>query len=80
MSDPGKYRTREEVQETRENRDPIERIRALLLSKKYLTEEKIKDIDKKAREDVAKAAELAREKDMPHNLELYKDVYRDLDI
>ena len=47
MSDPGKYRTREEVQETRENRDPIERIRALLLSKKYITEEKIKELDKK---------------------------------
>ena len=49
MSDPGKYRTREEVQETRENRDPIERVRALLISKKYLTEEKIEDIDKKVR-------------------------------
>ena len=49
MSDPGKYRTREEVQETRENRDPIERVRALLISKKYLTEENIKDIDKKER-------------------------------
>ena len=36
MSDPGKYRTREEVQETRENRDPIERIRALLLQMKYI--------------------------------------------
>ena len=48
--------------------------------KKYLTEDKVKDIDKKAREDVAKAAELAKEKDMPHNLELYKDVYRDLEI
>ena len=80
MSDPGKYRTREEVQETRENRDPIERVRALLISKKYLTEENIKDIDKKAKENVAKAAELAREKEMPDNSELYEDVYRDLDI
>ena len=80
MSDPGKYRTREEVQETRENRDPIERVRALLISKKYLTEENIKDIDKKAKENVAKAAELAREKEMPDNSELYKDVYRDLEI
>ena len=44
MSDPGKYRTREEVQETRENRDPIERIRALLLTRKYITEEKCKGI------------------------------------
>ena len=75
MSDPGKYRTREEVQETRENRDPIERVRALLISKKYLTEENIKDIDKKAKENVAKAAELAREKEMPDNSELYEDVY-----
>ena len=49
MSDPGKYRTREEVQETRENRDPIERVRSLLISKKYLTEEKIKELDKKIR-------------------------------
>ncbi len=80
MSDPGKYRTREEVQETRENRDPIERVRALLISKKYLTEENIKDIDKKAKENVAKAAELAREKEMPDNSELYKDIYRDLEI
>ena len=62
MSDPGKYRTREEVQETRENRDPIERIRALLLSKKYITEDEIKELDKKIRNDVASAAELAREK------------------
>ena len=58
------------VQETRENRDPIERIRALLLVKKYLTEEKIKELDKIIRNEVAEAAELAREKEMPKASEL----------
>ena len=72
MSDPGKYRTREEVQETRENRDPIERIRALLLSKKYITEEQIKKLDSKIRNDVAEAADLAREKELPNKINYYK--------
>ena len=79
MSDPGKYRTREEVQETRENRDPIERIRALLLSKKYITEDKVKDLDKRIREEVTEAAELAREKNLPDNEDLYRDIYKELD-
>ena len=79
MSDPGKYRTREEIQETRENRDPIERIRALLISKKYLTEEHIKDLDKKVREEVAKAAELSQRKECLLKVQnLYEDVYKDL--
>ena len=63
MSDPGKYRSREEVQETRENRDPIERIRALILKMKYLSEDEIKALDKKIREKVAEAADIAREKE-----------------
>ena len=77
MSDPGKYRTREEVQETRENRDPIERIRALLLLRKYITEEKIKELDKKIRNEVSDAAELARKETLPNNQDLYKDVYKE---
>ena len=77
MSDPGKYRTREEVQETRENRDPIERIRKLLLSRKYITEEKIKDLDKKIRNEVSDAAEKAREEAFPDKKELYEDIYKD---
>ena len=72
-------KTREEVQETRENRDPIERIRALLLSKKYITEDKVKDLDKRIREEVAGAADLAREKKLPDNEDLYRDVYKELD-
>ncbi len=75
MSDPGKYRTREEVQETRENRDPIERIRALLLQMKYISEEQIKALDKEIRDTVVKAADLARDKDYPNDNELYQDIY-----
>ena len=77
MSDPGKYRTREEVQETRENRDPIERIRALLLSRKYITEEKVKELDKKIRNEVSEAAELARKETLPDKEGLYEDIYKD---
>ncbi len=77
MSDPGKYRTREEVQETRENRDPIERIRALLLSRKYITEEKVKELDKKIRNEVSEAAELARKETLPDKEDLYEDIYKD---
>tara|TARA_B100000676_G_C17508874_1_gene546877 strand:- start:365 stop:601 length:237 start_codon:yes stop_codon:yes gene_type:complete len=75
MSDPGKYRTREEVQETRENRDPIERVRALLLLKKYISEEEVKEIDKEIREKVSKAADIAREMSNPDHTELYTDIY-----
>ena len=77
MSDPGKYRSREEVQETRENRDPIERIRALILKMKYLSEDEIKDLDKKIREKVAEAADIAREKEKPDDRELYNDIYKE---
>ena len=75
MSDPGKYRTREEVQETRENRDPIERVRALLLLKKYLTEEEVKELDKKIREEVTDAVNIARDISNPDSNELYQDIY-----
>ena len=76
MSDPGNIEL-EEVQETRENRDPIERIRALLLVKKYITEEKIKELDKKIRNEVSEAAELARKETLPDKKDLYEDIYKD---
>ena len=77
MSDPGKYRTREEIQETRENRDPIERVRALLLYKKYISEEEIKKIDANIKEEVSEAAEEARLIDLPDETELFEDVFED---
>ena len=77
MSDPGKYRTREEIQETRENRDPIERVRALLLYKKYISEEEIKKIDANIKEEVSEAAEEARLIDLPDETELFEDVFKE---
>ena len=46
MSDPAKYGTREEVQKMREERDPIEQVRNLLLASKYATEDDLKAVDK----------------------------------
>ena len=77
MSDPGKYRTREEIQETRENRDPIEQVRALLLYKKYISEEEIKKIDANIKEEVSEAAEEARLIDLPDETELFEDVFKE---
>ena len=77
MSDPGKYRTREEIQETRENRDPIERIRALLLQMKYFNEDEIKALDKEVRDKVSEAAELAKDEAYPSDSELYKDIFKE---
>mgnify|MGYP003297383385 CR=1 FL=1 len=62
MSDPGKYRTREEVQETRENRDPIERIRSIILAKNFFTEAELSNWDKEIRTEVSEAAEEATKK------------------
>ena len=45
MSDPGKYRTRQEIQETRENRDPIERVRTFLIDNNFCSEDELKSMD-----------------------------------
>ena len=78
MSDPGKYRTRQEIQETRENRDPIERIRALLLQLKYMNQDEIKAIDIDTREKVASAADIARNNSLPDKDDLFLDIYKEL--
>jgi pyruvate dehydrogenase E1 component alpha subunit len=73
MSDPAKYRSREEVQDMRENHDPIEAAKQDLL-KRGLSEERIKDIDKKIRAVVAEAADFAENSPVPDVAELYTDV------
>src|SRR5687768_16097783 len=73
MSDPAKYRTREEVQGVRDTSDPIEGAKALLL-KMGVDDDKLKDIDKRIRAQVAEAADFAESSPEPQAGELYTDV------
>ncbi|TLP56495.1 pyruvate dehydrogenase (acetyl-transferring) E1 component subunit alpha [Parasedimentitalea maritima] len=75
MSDPAKYRTREEVQKMREERDPIEQVRAMLLENKYATEDDLKAIDKEIKEVVNQSADFARTSPEPALEELWTDIY-----
>ncbi|HEX3811132.1 MAG TPA: pyruvate dehydrogenase (acetyl-transferring) E1 component subunit alpha [Rhizomicrobium sp.] len=74
MSDPAKYRTREEVQEVREKRDPIEHYGHRLIESGVITEADIKQMDKDIRQIVNTAAEFATESPEPAPEELYTDV------
>ncbi|MEX0307538.1 MAG: pyruvate dehydrogenase (acetyl-transferring) E1 component subunit alpha [Ruegeria sp.] len=75
MSDPAKYRTREEVQKVREQSDPIEHVRELLLSGKHATEDDLKAIDKEIKAIVNQAAEFSKESPEPSLDELWTDIY-----
>jgi pyruvate dehydrogenase E1 component alpha subunit len=70
MSDPAKYRTREEVEKMRSERDCIEGVRAMLLQGKHATEEDLKAIDKEIKDIVNEAAEFAKESPEPALAEL----------
>ena len=75
MSDPAKYRTRDEVQKMREERDAIEQVRELLLQGKHATEDELKAIDKEIKATVNDAAEFAKESPEPAVDELWTDIY-----
>ena len=75
MSDPAKYRTREEVQKMREERDAIESVRSLLLTGKHTTEEALKSIDKDVKDIVNASAEFAKTSPEPDLDELWTDIY-----
>ncbi|MFV0513134.1 MAG: pyruvate dehydrogenase (acetyl-transferring) E1 component subunit alpha [Jhaorihella sp.] len=77
MSDPAKYRTREEVQKMREERDAIEHVRHMLLDGKHASEEDLKAIDKEIKAIVNKAAEFAKDSPEPALDELWTDIYAD---
>ena len=75
MSDPAKYRTREEVQKIREERDAIEHVRELILQGKHATDDDLKAIDRDIKAIVNEAAEFSRESPEPDVSELWTDIY-----
>jgi pyruvate dehydrogenase E1 component alpha subunit len=75
MSDPAKYRTREEVDEVRKTRDPIDHVEEILEKKGWADEAALKAVDAEVKRIVADAAEFARTSPEPEPSELYTDVY-----
>jgi len=73
MSDPAKYRTRDEVNEVRDHRDPIEAAKNELLAR-GVSEDKLKDIEKRIRAICSAAADFAEGSPEPEAFELYTDV------
>jgi pyruvate dehydrogenase E1 component alpha subunit len=76
MSDPAKYRPKEEVDKVRTEHDPIEQVRGRLLKLGYANEDALKKVDAEVRGIVNEAAEFATNDAEPDPSELYTDVYR----
>ena len=74
MSDPAKYRTKDEVQKMRSEHDPIEQVKARLIEKKWADENELKAIDKEVRDIVADSAEFAQTDPEPDASELWTDI------
>jgi pyruvate dehydrogenase E1 component alpha subunit len=74
MSDPAKYRSKEEVARMRQEHDPIDRLRTKLLDAGYADENALKTIDREVKDIVAAAAEFAQASPEPDPSELWTDV------
>ena len=73
MSDPAKYRSKEEVKDMREHHDPITQVRARMLAA-GVSEDRLREIDREVREIVNDAAAFAQDDPEPDASELYRDV------
>jgi pyruvate dehydrogenase E1 component alpha subunit len=76
MSDPAKYRTREEVDEVRSHHDPIDMVRARILERKFADEATLKKIDTEVRDQINQASEFATNDPEPDPSELYTRITR----
>lgn len=79
MSDPARYRTREEVNKIKEEQDPIDLIRSTILKEKYASEEQLKAIDTEIKKSIIDAAEFAQQSPEPSESELWTDIYREVE-
>ena len=78
MSDPQKYRTKDEVSSFK-NRDPISYVRGVLLEQKWMSEAELKKVETDVKKVVEKAVQFAEESPKPEAHELYEDVYTQKD-
>ena len=74
MSDPAKYRKREEVNEVRSHRDPIDRMKSYLIDENITSEDSLKELDREIRKIVQNSADFALESPLPDETSLYTDV------
>ena len=74
MSDPAKYRSKEEVQKIRSEKDPIETLKQAITAAGVVAEADLKEIDKQVKSDVTAAAEFAQNSPEPDPRELFTDI------
>ena len=74
MSDPAKYRTKEEVSKMKTDHDPIEQLRHLILEQKLAGEDALKEIDREVKQIVTEAADFSLESPEPDPSELWTDI------
>lgn len=74
MSDPAKYRTKEEVETYKQEHDPIDFLRNLLIDHNFLSEEELKDIELTIKNTILEAVEFSKTSPEPNEQELYTDI------
>ena len=74
MSDPAKYRSKEEL-ESYKDRDPIEQVKKMILSKKILSQDDIDTIDKNIKDQIKNSVEFSEKSPYPGKEDVYTDIY-----
>lgn len=74
MSDPAKYRSKEEVEQMKEQRDPIDNLRKLIITESHASEEQLKELEKSIRVEMEEAVEFAKASPEPDVGELWTEI------
>ena len=75
MSDPAKYRTKDEVEE-KKTHDPVAAVRQIITDNSYASEEQLKEIENKVKKVIAEVAEFATTEALPSEDELFTDIFK----